>query len=174
MDRPNEFVRWLADEAPHGNIETLFAAFCREIVGYGLPVWRASLGLEVLHPEVSGRQHGWTDESLSVRDSARDGGDIAVLSEQPDPNSRRNWKTIPSPPRCALPRHAAPRRVAPCGRDGLRHVSAAFPGLDPHGGDFVRHTSGARLRPGYTRRAATRRKAPRSLHGAAYPTPHCR
>ncbi len=71
MDRIDEIGRWLVDQAPHGNVKDLFAGFCREIVQTGLPVWRASLGLEVLHPEVSGWQHIWMDESLSVRESDR-------------------------------------------------------------------------------------------------------
>jgi adenylate cyclase len=64
-------ARWLANDAPHQSVAALFAAFCREIARSGTPVWRASLGLEVLHPEVSGWQHIWTDESLSVREADR-------------------------------------------------------------------------------------------------------
>lgn len=71
MDRIDGIARWLADRAPHENVKELFAAFCREIVQSGLPVWRASLGLEVLHPEVSGWQHVWMDESVSFRESDR-------------------------------------------------------------------------------------------------------
>jgi adenylate cyclase len=65
------FGRWLSDEAPHDSVESLFRAFCPELVRRGLPVWRASLGLEVLHPEVSGWQHVWTDETLSMREAPR-------------------------------------------------------------------------------------------------------
>ncbi|MBO1903392.1 adenylate/guanylate cyclase domain-containing protein [Microvirga sp. 3-52] len=71
MDRIDGIARWLIDQAPHGNVKDLFAGFCREAVRAGWPVWRASLGLEVLHPEVSGWQHIWVDESLSVRQSDR-------------------------------------------------------------------------------------------------------
>jgi adenylate cyclase len=71
MDRIDEIARWLIDQAPHGNVKDLFAGFCREAVRAGWPVWRASLGLEVLHPEVSGWQHIWVNESLSVRQSDR-------------------------------------------------------------------------------------------------------
>lgn len=71
MDRIDGIARWLVDQASHGNVKDLFAGFCREIVQAGWPVWRASLGLEVLHPEVSGWQHVWVDESLSVRESDR-------------------------------------------------------------------------------------------------------
>jgi adenylate cyclase len=71
MDRVESIARWLANGAPLHSVEELFAAFCREIVRSGAPVWRASLGLEVLHPEVSGWQHVWTNESLSVTESDR-------------------------------------------------------------------------------------------------------
>lgn len=64
-------ARWLANDAPLHNVEALFAAFCREIVRSGAPVWRASLGLEVLHPEVSGWQHIWTNEGQSVTEADR-------------------------------------------------------------------------------------------------------
>jgi adenylate cyclase len=71
MKRIEDIARWLAQDAPHDSVEVLFAAFCREIARSVAPVWRASLGLEVLHPEVSGWQHVWTDENLSVRESDR-------------------------------------------------------------------------------------------------------
>jgi hypothetical protein len=51
--------------------KALFAGFCQEMVRSGVPVWRASLGLEGLHPEVSGWQHVWMDQSLSVHASDR-------------------------------------------------------------------------------------------------------
>ena len=71
MRRMDDISLWLANEAPHDSVKELFAAFCQEIVRSGVPVWRASLGLEVLHPEVSGWQHVWTDESLSVHAADR-------------------------------------------------------------------------------------------------------
>jgi adenylate cyclase len=71
MDRVEDIARWLANEAPHHNVKALFASFCQEIVRSRMPVWRASLGLEVLHPEVSGWQHIWTNEGLSFHESDR-------------------------------------------------------------------------------------------------------
>ena len=71
MNQTEALARWLADEAPHRTVQELFAGFCQEIVRSGIPVWRASLGLEVLHPEVSGWQHVWTSESLSMREADR-------------------------------------------------------------------------------------------------------
>jgi adenylate cyclase len=71
MHRLDGFGRWLADGAPHDDLAGLFPAFCREIVRRGLPVWRASLGLEGLHPELSGWLHVWTDDTVVVRASPR-------------------------------------------------------------------------------------------------------
>ena len=89
MRRTDDISRWLANEAPHDSVKDLFAAFCQKIVRSGVPVWRASLGLEVLHPEVSGWQHVWTDESLSVHAADRA---TAPTSESylngPDPDRR--------------------------------------------------------------------------------------
>jgi adenylate cyclase len=71
MDRMEDIARWLAMGAPHHSVEALFAAFCGEIVRSGATVSRASLGLEVLHPEVSGWQHIWTNDSLSIKEADR-------------------------------------------------------------------------------------------------------
>ena len=66
-----DIARWLVNDAPHSSVKGLFSAFCLEIVRSGAPVWRSSLGLEVLHPEVSGWHHVWTNESLSVHPADR-------------------------------------------------------------------------------------------------------
>jgi adenylate cyclase len=58
----------------HTDIEALFNAFCGELTHGGLSFWRSSLGLEILHPEVSGWQFIWTDESdVQVHLAARAG-----------------------------------------------------------------------------------------------------
>lgn len=78
MDHTEALARWLAKDAPHDTVQALFASFCQEVVRSGAPVWRASLGLEVLHPEVSGWQHIWTNEGQSVR-----GADRATAATSP-------------------------------------------------------------------------------------------
>jgi adenylate cyclase len=70
-NRLDGLARWLTADAPHASVEALFPAFCRELVSRGLPVWRGSLALEVLHPEVSGWLHVWTDETVTIRESDR-------------------------------------------------------------------------------------------------------
>src|SRR5215213_8628966 len=71
--RLDGLARWLVDRAPHDSVDHLFPEFCREVVRRGFPIFRATLGLEVLHPEVSGWLHVWTDEATSVRESNRAG-----------------------------------------------------------------------------------------------------
>jgi adenylate cyclase len=71
--RLDGLARWLVEAAPHETVDRLFPEFCREIVRRSLPIFRATLGLEVLHPQVSGWLHLWTDEATSVRESNRAG-----------------------------------------------------------------------------------------------------
>lgn len=59
----------LAAEAPA--LEKLFPAFSGELTRRGLPIWRAQLGLEVLHPEESGWMLVWHDERLATRERKR-------------------------------------------------------------------------------------------------------
>src|SRR5262249_14227073 len=52
-------------------IEMLFLPLGRDLPRRGLPVWRAQLGLEVLHPEESGWMLIWHDEQLATRERKR-------------------------------------------------------------------------------------------------------
>jgi adenylate cyclase len=63
---------WLARAAPElGRLDLLFQSFCTELTERGLPVWRANLGLEILHPETSGKMLTWTEGTLAKRQSDR-------------------------------------------------------------------------------------------------------
>jgi hypothetical protein len=42
-----------------------FAEFCARLVAAGIPVWRATLGLERLHPEEIGSMVVWRDGTLT-------------------------------------------------------------------------------------------------------------
>ena len=55
----DHFAFWLADHAQLSLLE-MHKAFCEELVVRGLPLWRSSLGLELLHPEQSGVRSLWT------------------------------------------------------------------------------------------------------------------
>jgi adenylate cyclase len=50
---------WLVGHAGL-NLMELHEAFCNELIRRGLPLWRSSLGLELLHPEQSGIRSIWT------------------------------------------------------------------------------------------------------------------
>jgi adenylate cyclase len=51
----------------------LFPPFCEQLVRAGLPLWRASLGLETLHPEASGFMLVWREGILTREEPRRAG-----------------------------------------------------------------------------------------------------
>src|SRR5579885_1696101 len=72
--RTAELGHWLARNAREmGRLDLLFQSYCHELASRGLPLWRASLGLEILHPETSGKMLTWTDGALASRLSERAG-----------------------------------------------------------------------------------------------------
>jgi adenylate cyclase len=63
---------WLARQISEpGHLHLFFQSFCEELKRRGLPVWRANLGVEILHPETSGRIFTWTDGVITRRDNDR-------------------------------------------------------------------------------------------------------
>jgi adenylate cyclase len=59
-------VDWLAERAvAPGGLPAFFAELCERLAAAGVPVWRATLGLERLHPEESGSTVIWRDGSLT-------------------------------------------------------------------------------------------------------------
>ena len=69
-----QLAQWLIGNTvgPDG-MPGFFQAFCEQLVEAGLPVWRATLGLETLHPEASGFQLIWKDGTLVRERRARAG-----------------------------------------------------------------------------------------------------
>jgi adenylate cyclase len=66
--------RWLAGEARRSpQLDRLFDAYCRELLARDLPLWRSTLGLEILHPETSGKLFTWQAGHLQTRQSERAG-----------------------------------------------------------------------------------------------------
>jgi adenylate cyclase len=49
------------------SLDVLFNGFCKKLVKQGLPLWRANIGLETLHPEDIGFSYLWIDGALSER-----------------------------------------------------------------------------------------------------------
>ena len=54
-------------------LDVLFNGFCKKLVRQGLPIWRANVGLETLHPEDIGFSFLWVDGELTERTRARPG-----------------------------------------------------------------------------------------------------
>ena len=76
---------WLVGHAPmRDGMPVLFPAFCDQLVRAGLPIYRASLGLETLHPEASGFMLIWLDGTLS-REEPRRAGVLTSDSYQRSP-----------------------------------------------------------------------------------------
>ena len=52
---PPDLQTWLiAQISEQPPLDKLFNGFCRKLVKQGLPIWRANIGLETLHPEEIG------------------------------------------------------------------------------------------------------------------------
>jgi adenylate cyclase len=92
-------VAWLLGDAPvREGMPVLFTAFCNQLVRTGLPIWRASLGLETLHPEASGFMLVWCEGTLTREQPQRAGvlasdsylrSPIRVVDETGQPFRRR-------------------------------------------------------------------------------------
>ena len=75
----SDHCHWLADAAAkHRRVSELHQAFCDHLLAEGLPIWRASLGLEVLHPETGGAQFRWIAGETSMEVTPR--GDAAAMA----------------------------------------------------------------------------------------------
>lgn len=61
MRPPGELGLWLAHNAALPLAE-LHGSYCRMLVADGLPIWRAVIGVETLHPEQTGGQIVWLAE----------------------------------------------------------------------------------------------------------------
>ena len=70
-----DLARWLIEAAagmseahPQGE---LFRLLCDKLLALGIPLWRSSLGLELLNPEIGGAQIRWIAHEISVETSPR-------------------------------------------------------------------------------------------------------
>jgi adenylate cyclase len=65
---------WLISQiSAKPSLDVLFNGFCKKLVKQGLPIWRANIGLETLHPEDIGFSFLWIDGELEERTRARPG-----------------------------------------------------------------------------------------------------
>lgn len=68
MRLSSDFADWLIRTATsERTVADLHRLFCEKLVGLGLPLWRSSLGLEVLDPEIEGSQIRWIAHEVSTR-----------------------------------------------------------------------------------------------------------
>ena len=65
---------WLEREsASVPDLSALFNGFCEALLRAGLPLWRANLGLETLHPQTSGTYLVWTNGAMNMGAFPRSG-----------------------------------------------------------------------------------------------------
>jgi adenylate cyclase len=65
---PPDLQTWLiAQIAEKPTLDVLFNGFCKKLVKQGLPLWRANIGLETLHPEDIGFSFLWVDGAFQER-----------------------------------------------------------------------------------------------------------
>ena len=70
---------WLVERADaRTRLNDLFVGFCERLTDGGLPVWRATLGLETLHPEHTGWLLVWQGGALVPRPSYARAGILAA------------------------------------------------------------------------------------------------
>jgi adenylate cyclase len=104
LARLDGFAFWLADHAELSLLE-LHKAFSEELVARGLPLWKSSLGLELLHPEQSGVRSLWSIEHGATKTLAPRGVEntpdylnspVRVVDETDQPFRQRLDGPIPS------------------------------------------------------------------------------
>ena len=64
---PRDFAPWLVEVATRErSVVDLHRLFCERLVELGLPLWRSSLGLEVLNPTIDGAQFRWVAHEVET------------------------------------------------------------------------------------------------------------
>lgn len=72
-------IDWFEAEAGRADgLRTLFDGFCAALLRAGLPLWRANLGLETLHPETSGTYLVWHNGAMSMGAFPRSGEQVTA------------------------------------------------------------------------------------------------
>ena len=69
------FARWLIEAAAatrDGKAAELHRMLCEKLIALGIPLWRSSLGLELLNPVIGGTQIRWIAHATEIEDSPRD------------------------------------------------------------------------------------------------------
>lgn len=83
MALPGDFIDWLIATAVGDKaVSVLHRELCEKLVSLGFPLWRSSLGLELLNPEIEGSQFRWTAHASETQTSPR-GSDISNYNNSP-------------------------------------------------------------------------------------------
>lgn len=83
MPLNSDFVDWLIETAiGEKTVAQLHRELCEKLVSLGYPLWRSSLGLELLNPEIEGSQFRWTAYEVETRTLPR-GADISDYENSP-------------------------------------------------------------------------------------------
>lgn len=80
-----DFTRWLVETAAVTRDQRageLHRLLCEKLVALGIPLWRSSLGLELLNPEFEGVQVRWVAHEASI-DTLPRGGDWSDYENSP-------------------------------------------------------------------------------------------
>jgi adenylate cyclase len=74
VSRIGGLAEWLAERAASlPKLTVLHDAYCRELVARGVPLWRSTVGVETLHPEISGLMLIWVSGELHTSSAPRRG-----------------------------------------------------------------------------------------------------
>jgi adenylate cyclase len=74
VTRTRGLAEWLARRAAIGpKLPMLHDLYCRELNARGLPLWRSTVGVETLHPEISGLMLIWVAGELRTSRAQREG-----------------------------------------------------------------------------------------------------
>jgi adenylate cyclase len=78
-----DFIDWLVAAAPADKaVSMLHRELCDKLVSLGYPLWRSSLGLELLNPEIEGSQFRWIAHEIETRTLLR-GADASDYNNSP-------------------------------------------------------------------------------------------
>ena len=84
MALSDDFVDWLIQTAVGDKaVSVLHRELCEKLVTLGYPLWRSSLGLELLNPEIEGSQFRWVNHAVETKTMPRGGYDPADYNNSP-------------------------------------------------------------------------------------------
>jgi len=93
LSSAGELALWLVEAAERDpSIAALHLAFCDRLADRGLRISRSSLGLEVLHPELTGSQFVWMSREVQVVEAQRDSQTMIDYGVSPARIVDESWK----------------------------------------------------------------------------------